>query len=717
MSRHAGPNSSCGAQDHAKGPQMNNLLSMSGLIVNLTSRNEQPKSVGASPTAFDTDPRAPRGYVEHEMEIADWPQGARGILIEAPAAVGKSACANALAQRLNWPLIHAEVAQVGSWSLKGLIWDCTGWDSPYISEIAAGGGGIVVDALDEAQLRAGLNNFLAFIQDAASLCNPSSSASHNPAVVLLSRPDTAEIVRIQFAELGVPIVHLRLQFLSKVKVEEYVRKYLSVRSEETERREYAAALDNFNATAKLLERRIAEISTALVGSPEGHDGVVWNEVAPFLGYPPVLSTLAESLAVANPVSAPRLCARDKASLLREVLNSILDREQQKFVDSVGLKLKSLVPAALEHGDFAATLYTPYEQLSRLLSRVQEMEYSEGLPIDLPNEVRGHYESAVEEFLPNHPFLMGARYANIVFADFVSAELWRGDGISAPQGSGRARRGPFFLRFLRAALSDDAKRIPESLINDLLDSWHQENELLQEAALATIVLTEDASRLEFASISNDEKILFEVTDATGVAVFSSALKYVNVIADAVVLGVRNMPLEMGPEVCINATEVEFECESLSVPSREGGASVKIATQKLRSNYLQRVSVEQGQLEIFSPEVPAKLHPYLKPQSDDQDELTGASLFMDLRTILSSFETGIEGAPSCFYEKMDQRIVQARPSRASMLSALVRAEVVTRKDNFYYLDRDALLYHGVRLSDIHSGRQSPVVWRAIGSLMRD
>ena len=105
------------------------------------------------------------GYVPPTLSAAVWPAGASVVLVRRLCAVGKSAAAVAIAHELNWPIVLAEKAQVGSYSLSGLIQDAMGFGDTYIADVAAGRAGVVIDSLDEAHFRAGTENFLAFIDN------------------------------------------------------------------------------------------------------------------------------------------------------------------------------------------------------------------------------------------------------------------------------------------------------------------------------------------------------------------------------------------------------------------------------------------------------------------------------------------------------------------------------------------------------------------------
>ncbi len=142
------------------------------------------------------------GYVWPGTTVVDEQVDAGVLLIQAPGAVGKSAAAKALAAELHWPLVDSAKAQVGSYSLSGLIQDSLGFGHSFLRDLSENATGIIVDALDEAQLRAGTQNFIEFLRNIANL---SQSGPHaTPRIILLSRPDTADLIRSFFVEVNVP---------------------------------------------------------------------------------------------------------------------------------------------------------------------------------------------------------------------------------------------------------------------------------------------------------------------------------------------------------------------------------------------------------------------------------------------------------------------------------------------------------------------------------
>ena len=64
------------------------------------------------------------------------------------------------------------------------------------------------------------------------------------------------------------------------------------------------------------------------------------------------------------------------------------------------------------------LYTQDEQCARVLNYT--LESTNGLESPLPRGFADQYEESLRTFLPEHPFLAGRKFANVVFKEFIYA---------------------------------------------------------------------------------------------------------------------------------------------------------------------------------------------------------------------------------------------------------------------------------------------------------
>lgn len=401
-------------------------MRFSELCNRLPQVDERPDVV--SPQAALTTSAGPlKGYVEPTFDRVDWQEDAGVLLIEAAGAVGKSVAAEALAARLRWPLVRAEKAHVGSYSLSGLIQDAFGFGSDYIARIAHGEAGVVVDSLDEAHLRAGTQNFLAFLENVRNVSGPrqvvAGSPERAPSIILLSRSDTAELVRLYFADADMPLATARLSFFDKQGADSFIECYLRARYSETNKPEYNVTLASPRPFARLRDERYRQVMRILLNE-EADATREWGRVSEFLGYAPVLIALAESLAVTNPAAERSALALARSTnendLLNDIVVRILERERIKVRDNLYAKLEASLPASSNMQILPDEIYTPLEQAVRIVERVLGVAIASPLPATLPPGLRDLYEQSVKNFLADHPFTKGTDFASVVFGDYIKA---------------------------------------------------------------------------------------------------------------------------------------------------------------------------------------------------------------------------------------------------------------------------------------------------------
>jgi hypothetical protein len=113
---------------------------------------------------------APRGFIEPTLRLIEGnPETARLVIIAAPGAVGKSSYADALAEVTKSVVVDlATTSPLGGNFFTGGLSNAYG--SSALAEVEAGSIALIVDALDEAQMRAGLQGYEAGLDDLATAC-------------------------------------------------------------------------------------------------------------------------------------------------------------------------------------------------------------------------------------------------------------------------------------------------------------------------------------------------------------------------------------------------------------------------------------------------------------------------------------------------------------------------------------------------------------------
>jgi hypothetical protein len=378
------------------------------------------------------------------------------ILLAAPGAVGKSTFAAELAHRtgaLYWDLSKF---QVGSQTFSGSILHAYDFEATGVLKRFQNGDFLfVLDALDEAQVRAGTQNFDAFLAD---LVTALEKPRVKPVMVLLARSDTADWIDLVLQEAHVPLARYQIEFFDHGRATEFLAKRL----DERRSRDGGQPLHRLQTAAYASARSVLfeMIYDLFKVSPAS----AWqdNRVHHFLGYAPVLEALADYLDVSNyfsfvnEIRTEATEARDPWQFLADILSRLMAREQRKVAALLQPKLEA---AARNIGwsDWDR-LYTPQEQRSRVLAHHLRVVVESPA---LPPPISTGYEEGLKTILPQHPFLAGRDFANVVFKEFSYAwGLTQGERklAEALREAMRQRETPFlpsqlFSRFVVSLAKD------------------------------------------------------------------------------------------------------------------------------------------------------------------------------------------------------------------------------------------------------------------------
>lgn len=338
------------------------------------------------------------------------------LLIGAPAAVGKSRLARALAADTGNPLWDLSQFKMGSNFFSGTIADNyggAGYDR-IRSLLAASDLTFVLDAADEAFAAVGFESYRASIENLAKLISPVNS--HRPLAVILGRPDTLQWTQMMLEDFDVSLERLEVSYFDETQSIGFVKQ--KVRS--LSKKMNAGLADEVEAFVRKFRD---DVSQALSSSDNDS---VRDE---FLGYAPVLEALARFALDGQP--GKRLTQLNSStqvryaySLLVEVVLLIGDRERDKLAKIVSTRSAHL-------GDVILNCYDIDAQVRLLLQGDSDrtLELPEELTQEDAEYLRNTWRSQFEE----HPFrrsdLVGrpnpvTRFASVVFRDYCIARAFR-----------------------------------------------------------------------------------------------------------------------------------------------------------------------------------------------------------------------------------------------------------------------------------------------------
>jgi hypothetical protein len=673
--------------------------------------------------AFNTVPAAVEGFVQPSFEVETWPESASVLVVTAPGAVGKSATAAALAQSLSCPLIRAELAQVGSYSLSGLVQDATGF-AGYIADVAQGAAALVVDSLDEALMKVGTQNFIAFLENVFSVAG-SSSGARQPSVILFSRPDAAEYVQLVAAEQAAAVASVHLDFFDLDGAHQFIRSYMADRFAQTGRPEYNVQLAAPIPFGRLRDTQFQRIAEVIVRDAVPHVAVRWPDVKDFLGYTPVLAALGEALAVPNPQRAAMdlSTSADPSALLMDICESVLEREAGKFRAQMMAPLRADLPAESAGEVNEQDLYTPLEQILRLIGRIHGLDIAEAPPASLPVELRERYEAATQQFLADHPFMRNGSYGNLVFRDYVFAFAAMDPYVLACLAGNAATvvrdPGPYFAHFVYRLMDGAQDRsLPESIVGSILKSWLRDAELQgQGSTTVKLHITDDRGHVTCHSADESVAYTFSITGLSGAIQLEGPLRSLEVVTDSgVILGTRGGMLSLGPDVVIVADEIHIEADSVDIDCARGDRlGVFLGAESVNAYYLNSLNCPDAYgLTVFTEGTPP---PHLRGYARKLGSVRGLvpwQDYVDLRAILLSFKPSVVRGPCVYWEKLDRTVVKDNENRRRILDHLLQEEIVVRDGDLYRVDLSSLGGMGFGLAEIKGGNPGDAVLNFLGEL---
>ncbi len=562
-----------------------------------------------------TDQSNPR-FIEPELEVIEPVQAGvtSVVLVSAPGAVGKSTLAAELSARTGAPLWDLSRLQVGSRTFSGTILEAYEFEATgVLKRLRDGDFLFVLDALDEAQVRAGSNNFDEFIANVAAEFKDSKP---NPCIVLLARSDTADWVHLILDEGGVPLARYQIAYFDEPRAISFVRRRLDQRrSDDGHRPLHREQVQPFDEARS----RLFELVYRLFSLEPGN---AWDDerVCNFLGYAPVLEALTDYLDVQNYMAFLQELAAEEGALtdpwnfLSDVVNRLLAREQSKIVEAVRPSMEG--PARSTGWDDWDHLYEPSEQCARVLGKAVDHAV-DAVGDRLPTDLRNAYEDAVSTIFTQHPFLAGRRFANVVFKEYIYA--WGivegNDGlIQALRGSMLDRDSPFlpsplFSRFVAAFADDDEAVLDGQDFGVLYESLLSRVGASAEEVTLTIVQSGPEAFQASVTLNGEggAEISYQVLDTgSGVHVWRRLANADVHVTGAAVLGLNGQRFTIGPSVRLTCGPLETRCEHLEVDATDD-VRIEAADHPVSAQNF-RLSVRNESQGAFSVCWPQVAHPW-------------------------------------------------------------------------------------------------------------
>jgi hypothetical protein len=636
------------------------------------------------------DARSDPAFVAPTVKVVQGdPSTARVIVVAAPGAVGKSTVARALSEKTGAVLVDlAKTEPLGGNFFVGGIANAFGHQA--LTDAFEGRIALVIDALDEAQLRSGDEGLSAGLND---LCKIVQHDSALPAT-LLGRAGAAEEAWLILSDVGIEACLLEIDFFDDEQAVTYLRYRLKALSEtrESTRLAFSRHGPKFIELAIVTREKLTNTS----GAREPR----------FAGYAPVLDAIC-AYALDEEELNPSARLAEAASegpirLVERIATSILEREHSKLVGQL-----DTIPLSVD----ASVLYSPQEQLGIIAVRLFGASPAP-LPPIADAAFRQVYDQAVKEFAPQHPFLdaRGPRASSAAFAAYVL--VWAITSGAAPAAARRALisqptigAGLYFEMYMSwlASTADRPKFLDLADVGPLFASFS--SQVAQGGAPILEVSGEtDADTVEVTfemmppSLNEESRVYGPYPSPKGgIMEFRGLIGGLTIVAPVSVIIGDGQAVSITAPVQIEVDAIEIDGSDLRVfksalaATTVAGDQVLLIAADASVGRVERISLHGATLSVAFPN--SKVYPWadysIDPQPAPNERI--ASLRRRARRILTSFRSHSKGALVRLAAKIEHtRMMKEGPDGPQLLGRLKADGILTSFDagKFYQLHPDKL-----------------------------
>lgn len=585
------------------------------------------------------------------------------ILVSAAGAVGKSTLARQIASATGAVYLDlAKADPVGGNTLSGGL-----LKSGLLADWQADAGAVLIDGLDEARLKVTLDGFKAFMEDVAYLAKDRTTPT-----ILFGRTGSVQEAWLLLADEA-PVTVLEIGYYTPELASRFALAHLRRRKPD---------YPFMDAASRAIDLLLEDLRRDVGGDGDR-----------FAGYAPVLQAVADRVAKDNNPGAliAKIERGEQPVTLRTITTAILEREQTK-----------LEPLAFDEEALRKTLYTPSEQVERLVARVHRRP-TPPLPPMSPDDAQV-YSNALETWVPDHAFLDGGyEPVSAVFDAVIAGAALCAEHTATAAAAREVARGaaanPFLAEFYLAAQSEGYIRpehvgiIYASLRARL--SLGDEANLSIEGAEADDELEQLRAEIEITLLrmgSDKPRVLSFDTEQTGTIRLGSYVEDIDITAphaDVEIGGAREAVL-VSPaalqcrRIAIRAERLIVECP----PGQETGA-ISLEAQSADTSEISSVPLTNGGVALTVSWEGDGAYPWTNFRSAPtvaQDPRTDEAL-RRFRKFVISFRSHSKGALKRFAGKIEHERMTKGTGRA-VLDRMLASGIVSTDGSMYTLYADKL-----------------------------
>lgn len=664
-------------------------------IVEATKRPIPLKNESAS---FSLPEMAVTPYIAPTFTKDVWPSERPAIvLVSAVGASGKTTTARSLSFHSHLPILDlARHKPVGDNTLTGVL------TSAYrIEDVAAvldglqsGAHGILIDGIDEGRSKTTEEGFEAFLDDLIER----SRGAQATTIVVFGRSQVIQSAWCYLDDKRADVGLVSIDPFNLEGAKRYIDAYV-LRRNANQQETYEAARDGV----------LDKLGNAFSRSNDDD-----NAFLSFIGYPPVLDAIATLLdKEQNYHTISEALSGDlgddlEVKLLLRIADFLMERDRTDKAHPNFIRRIVAKADARTETQLLSSLYSADEQCARVLALAMNQRVTRRCVDD--GALHEEYESAVEQWLPEHPFLSDNRLRNSVF-EAVAMVRCALSGVSEyaklALDYAAAHRPTYHVLYFMWQLARQHE-IDGRFFNLLIqscseflashcdiaieingDSWEESDEAASRTAELELGVT-------FPRGSEERNFAFKGTvDSTGVMPIGPYLVNAAVTVPCSIELVGARMIECVGPCHITARSVQLNTSDLVVraaaSSKRSGHDAGLFMNVERvDGHAGNISPKGATVEITCCEhgldFPLARHVHRQPAPLRDPAMAGK--FLRLRRIMLEFRSHGRGGLAKFRAKIEhERVLRNRTGR-NVLNALLREGVLRVDPKFYYVDPELL-----------------------------
>ena len=370
----------------------------------IVASQKNPATLQSQSNSFFAKTSRVSPFIEPRFSKISFPKEKPSILlVSAVGASGKTTAAHALSFDLQLPILDlAKHKAVGDNTLTGILTTAYPIDKvgAVLEGLHKGTHGIIIDGIDEGRSKTTEQGFEAFLDDLIQR----SMGSASTAIVVFGRSQVLFSTWVYLDDKGADVGMVEIDPFGLEQAKKYIDSHVK-------KKDTSQQLSYENARDAVLNKLGAAFVPAVA---EGK-----NAFLSFIGYPPVLDAIATVLREESNYHRIQNALSDdvegqlETNLLIRICDHLLDRDHEEkalpnFIEAIAADVGGSLGRELR-----VSLYNDEEQCARVLSKTLKRPFPRQVIKD--NALNEKYESAVEIWCQDHPFLDDARLRNAVFA--------------------------------------------------------------------------------------------------------------------------------------------------------------------------------------------------------------------------------------------------------------------------------------------------------------